>query len=85
MIKQKFPRGWNQKRVQQVIDYYDNQTEEEQAAEIEAALESESVTWMAVPTDMVPEIGALIAKRNGQLRRSRVTRKRRAGKKAKRR
>jgi hypothetical protein len=83
MIKQKFPRGWNQKRVQQVIDYYDNQTEEEQAAEIEAALKSESITWMPIPTDMVQEIGALIAKRNGQLRRSRAPGKRRAGKKTK--
>lgn len=84
MIKQKFPRGWNQKRVQQLIDYYDSQTEEEQAAEIEAALESESVTWMAVPTEIVHEIGALIAKRNGQLQRSRAVQKRRAARKPKR-
>jgi hypothetical protein len=33
-----FPRGWNQKRVQAVIDYYDKQTDEEGALEYEAGM-----------------------------------------------
>jgi hypothetical protein len=39
-IKQRFPPGWNEKRVRELIDYYDNQSEEERAAEIEAAYEA---------------------------------------------
>jgi hypothetical protein len=33
MKKQKFPPGWNEQRVREVIAHYENQTEEEQAAE----------------------------------------------------
>ena len=61
--KQKFPPGWDEKRIREVIDHYENQTENEQFAEIEAAQESENITMMAVPTELVPEIRALIAKR----------------------
>jgi hypothetical protein len=32
-VKQRFPKGWNEKRVKAVIEYYDNQTDEEGAAE----------------------------------------------------
>ena len=34
-IRQQFPRGWDEKRVRAVIDYYENQTEDQAAAEIE--------------------------------------------------
>jgi hypothetical protein len=61
--KQKFPPGWDEKRVREVIDHYENQTEDEQFAEIEAAHEAENITMMAVPTELVPEIRALIAKK----------------------
>jgi hypothetical protein len=61
--KQKYPPGWDEKRVQEVIDHYENQTEEEQYAEIEAALRSENITMMAVPTELVPKVRALIAKK----------------------
>jgi hypothetical protein len=61
--KSKFPRGWNQKRVQAVIDYYDRQTEDEELAEYEAGMAINGQTMMMVPTELVPEIEALIAKR----------------------
>lgn len=61
--KQKFPPRWNEERVRKVIAHYDRQTEEEQAAEIEAALEAEGTTLMAVPTELVPEVLALIARK----------------------
>lgn len=63
MKKQKFPRGWNEKRVREVIAHYDNQTEEEQAAEIEAAVTAENITMVAVPTELVPEVVTLIRRR----------------------
>ena len=43
MKKQKFPPGWDERRVREVIAHYDSQTEEEQAAEIEAALNEHQV------------------------------------------
>lgn len=61
--KQKLPRGWNEKRIREVIEHYENQTEDEQHAEIEAALKAENITMMAVPTELVPQISALIAKK----------------------
>ena len=62
MKKQKFPPGWNDKRVQEVITHYENQTEDEEAAEIKASREAEDVTLMAIPTKLVPEVRALLAR-----------------------
>lgn len=63
MSKQHYPCGWDEARVREVIAHYDNQTEDDQFAEIEAAHEAEGMTLMAVPTELVPEIRALIAKK----------------------
>ncbi len=63
--KSEFPRGWNQKRVQAVIDYYDNQTEDEELAEYEAAMKIEELTVMFVPRKLVPQIRRLIERRRG--------------------
>jgi hypothetical protein len=64
MSDQKFPPGWDEKRVRQVLAHYENQTEDEQFAEIEAAREAEGITMMAVPTELVPEVRALIARKH---------------------
>jgi hypothetical protein len=63
MSQQQFPPGWDEERVRQVLAHYENQTEDEQFAEIEAAREAEGVTLMAVPTELVPEIQALLARK----------------------
>jgi hypothetical protein len=60
MKKQKYPAGWNEKRVRKVIAHYENQTDEEQAAEIESALKAENITMVAVPTPLVPKVLTLI-------------------------
>jgi hypothetical protein len=62
MIEQRFPPGWDEKRVEEVLADYENQTEDEQFAEIEAAREAEGMTWMAIPTELVPEVRALLAR-----------------------
>jgi hypothetical protein len=59
--KQKYPPGWNEERVRQVIAHYDNQTEDEQAAEIKAARIADGQTMMSVPTELVPKVAWLIA------------------------
>ena len=40
MSEQKFPPGWDQARVQRVIDHYENMSEDELLAEDEAAREA---------------------------------------------
>jgi len=60
MTTERYPRGWNQARVQRALEYYESQTDEEVAAEIEAGLNS---TTMEVPRALVPAERELIAKR----------------------
>ncbi len=57
----KFPAGWNEKRVQRVLAYYESQTDEEAFAEDEAAYEREGQTIMEIPQDLVPKVRDLIA------------------------
>lgn len=61
--KQKFPPGWDEERVREVLAYYGSQTEDEQFADIEAAREAEGITMMAVPTGLAPEVRALLARK----------------------
>jgi hypothetical protein len=63
MREQKFPPGWDEKRVQELIAHYENQTEDEEFADIEAALEDKDVTLMAIPKELVPEVRALLARK----------------------
>lgn len=65
MKKQHLPPGWTEQRIRELAAHHDQQTEEEQATEIEAALSTKDQTVMVVPTDLVPEIQALIARRHG--------------------
>jgi hypothetical protein len=63
--KQKLPRGWDEARIRKVLAHYEKQTEDEAAAEDEAAYEAEGQTVMIVPTELVPAIRQLIARRRG--------------------
>jgi len=65
MNTQNFPPGWDEARVRDVLAHYESQSEDEQFAEIEASLETEGVTMMAVPTELVPEVRALLARAQG--------------------
>jgi hypothetical protein len=49
--------------ISEILAHYENQTEGEQFAEIEAARAAEGVTMMAVPTELVPEVRALLARK----------------------
>jgi hypothetical protein len=65
MTEPRFPPGWNAERVQRVLEHYENQTEDEAVAEDEHAFAAEGQTVMVVPTELVPEIRELIARRLG--------------------
>ena len=62
MKQNKFPSGWDEKRVQRVIAHYKEQTEEEAVAEDEAAFEDQDQTIMEIPHELVPMVRELIAK-----------------------
>lgn len=61
--KTSFPPGWNEERVQRVLQHYETLTEAEQVAEDEAAYEDSSQTVMEIPNDLVPTVRALLADR----------------------
>lgn len=63
MNEQRYPAGWDEDRVRQVPAHYEDQTEDEQFAEIEAAREAEDTTLMPVATELVPEVRALLARK----------------------
>ena len=64
MSKQsRFPPGWDEARVQQVLEHCESQSEVEAVAEDEAAFESSVETMMSVPHELVPEVRELIARR----------------------
>lgn len=64
MSKQpRFPKGWDERRVEQVLSHYESQSDEEAVAEDEAAWEATTHTAMDVPVDLVNEVRELIAKR----------------------
>lgn len=59
-VEDQFPEGWDEARVRDVLDHYENQTEDEALAEDEAAFANS--TMMAVPVELVPEVRELIAR-----------------------
>ena len=56
-----YPPGWDRERVQEVIDYYEQQTDEEAAADHEVSTDAAKVTMMAIPNELLPAVRALIA------------------------
>jgi hypothetical protein len=63
MSKQsRFPPGWDEKRVRDVLKHYESQSEEEAVAEDEAEFDASVVTVMNVPRELVPEVRELIAR-----------------------
>jgi hypothetical protein len=58
-----FPEGWDEDRVNRVLEHYEKQSDEEAVAEDEAAYESTTHTAMEIPVDLVPQVRELLAKR----------------------
>jgi len=62
MTEQRFPVGWDERRVKQLIAEWDARTEEEWiAADEAAAVGGEDETVVTVPTVLLPEIRKLLA------------------------
>lgn len=58
----KLPAGWDEQKLRELATHFDAQTEDEQAAEIEAALADDGVTMVAVPAELADAVRALIAR-----------------------
>lgn len=62
MTEQKFPAGWDADRVKKLIDLYEGLSEDEQAAEDEAAAaERPGQSVVTVPDELLPAIRQLLA------------------------
>jgi hypothetical protein len=57
-----FPLGWDEAKVKKVINFYDNQTEDEAVAEDEAIEQTSEETIMQIPYSLVPTVRELIAR-----------------------
>ena len=62
MRRTRFPEGWNEQRVRELLERYETQSDEEAVAEDEAAFESTTHTAMEVPVDLVPKVREMMAK-----------------------
>jgi len=60
MKRNRFPAGWDQARVQSVLEHYEQQTEDEALAEDEAAFRLRGQTVVVVPNSLVPEVTRLV-------------------------
>jgi hypothetical protein len=62
MKKQRFPKGWDEQRVKDLLAELDSRTDEEWVAADEAAAANEGdQTVVTVPATLLPEIRRLLA------------------------
>ena len=61
--KNKFPPGWDERRVRELIAHYESQSEESAVAEDEAAFEGQSTSMVEVPNELLPAVRELLGKR----------------------
>lgn len=58
----KYPRGWNRQKIDELARYYDKQSDEEAVAEAEGAFADPDQTVMLVPVELVPQVQKLLAR-----------------------
>ena len=60
MTNGRFPAGWDEERVRQVLAHYEIQTDEQAATEDEAAFAGKRQAVVKVPVELMPVIRELI-------------------------
>ena len=66
MKQNKFPAGWDEGRVESVLEHYEQQTEDDAVAEDEAAFRKRDQTVVLIPKRLVPEVTGLIEARQSR-------------------
>ena len=65
MKEERFPKGWDEGRVRELLTESDARTEAEWvAADVDAAAEGEDQAVVTVPTALLPEVRRLLAANN---------------------
>ena len=62
MKQSKFPKGWDESKLQTVLSHYDGQSEDDAVNEDETVLNDQSQTLMEVPKGLVAVVRELIAR-----------------------
>jgi hypothetical protein len=63
--KNKFPKGWNDRKVRALIRHYENQTDAHAAAEDDELFDASKHTVMTIPLKLVPAVRKLLKKKAG--------------------
>jgi hypothetical protein len=58
----KYPPGWNARRVRALAEHYENQSHKEAIAEDEAAFNEKSDAVIVVPKKLIPAVMKLVAR-----------------------
>jgi len=58
----RYPKGLNRRKVEKIIEYYENQSDADAIAEAEAAYRKRKTTMIEVPVKLLPAVQRLIAK-----------------------
>lgn len=61
----RYPKGWNRKKIETLIEHYESQSDDEAIAEAEAAYRKRQSSLIEVPIKLLPEVRKLIARRAG--------------------
>jgi hypothetical protein len=61
-----YPPGWNRRRVESVIAYYDTRADEDVLSTVETSRAAAGLVWLEIPQELVPRVQKLIS----QYRRS---------------
>ncbi|MBA4180028.1 MAG: hypothetical protein C0506_05510 [Anaerolinea sp.] len=60
MTEQELPEGWDHDRIQRMLSFYENQTDDEAVAELEAAWNDPHSAFVQVPHELLPAVRALL-------------------------
>ncbi|HWE96019.1 MAG TPA: hypothetical protein VG269_18800 [Tepidisphaeraceae bacterium] len=58
----RYPKGWSRKKVLDVMEYYENQSEEDAIAEAEAAYRKRKSALVEIPSKLLPQVRRLLAR-----------------------
>ena len=71
-----YPKGLDAKKVRAIIDYYDNQTDDEAVAESEAAWENSRTSLVRVPNELAAEVKVFVESRLAKVAKKAKAKKR---------